>query len=148
MNIENALLCIALSFAFYHVGVDIVIEKEVYPSWLLLGEEDFRKVRNHYEKSLFLFFYLPGIVELTSIAALLYLVNTEVQILLWMSLVLLTANFSSSYFFWARWQQQVTTLDLPPESGLVNKIIHTNWIRTTIVIVNGVVLLIANCIHS
>lgn len=148
MNIENGLLSLTLAFAFYHIGVDMVIEKEVYPSWLLLEKDDFRKVRNHYEKSLFLFFYLPGLIEVASITGLFFLVDTETQFLLCTSLGLIVVNFASSYFFWAKWQQQVTKLNLPPESSLVNKIISTNWMRTAIVILNGVVLLTANCIKS
>lgn len=39
------------------------------------------------KKRVILFFYLPGLIEVTSITGLLFLFNTEIQILLWISLV-------------------------------------------------------------
>lgn len=135
------LFLITLVCGVYHVGIDTSVQMHIYPSWLLVEKNDFRKIRDHYEKNLFLFFYLPGLIEAASLIILL-LFSTEgvTRMLLSTSLFLLALNFLLSYFLWAKWQQRVSHLDLGPGDDLVKKIVRTNWIRTSLIVLNGLVL--------
>lgn len=138
---EKSLLAVALAAAFYHAGVDVVIDRETYKSWQLLSHPDFRRVRSHYERNLFVFFFLPGIVQIVCLVSLILTAGMEINYLHFVSLTLIFLNYFLSALLWAKWQKQVSSEDLPPDHPLVNKIIRTNWIRTFIVILNGAVLL-------
>ena len=149
MLIEKILLLTAFASAFYHIGVDVVTERETYPGWSLLTHDNFRKLRLAHLRNLFIFFFLPGIIEIVCILILLVLNPTmEVIILLSVSLLLLLVNFGSSALVFAKWQQRISEEDHGPESILMQKILQTNWIRTTIVTLNGfiwfMVVLISN----
>jgi glycerol uptake facilitator-like aquaporin len=147
MKSGPAILLLNLALAFYNVGTIWAHEIDIFPSWKLVNADNFRVVHTFHWRTLPYWIFAPVGVALFGGIALVWVHPADSP--LWAIYGALICQILASALtaaFWGRWQAQLATDPLGPQSPYLGKILRTHWIRTLLINAYAGFLLVASIV--
>ena len=130
----EVLLLLNLALAFYNVGTIWAHEIDIFRSWMLVDAENFPSIHVAHWRKLPYWIFAPFGVSFVGGVALVWIHPVDSP--LWAIYSALICQILASLLtavFWGRWQAQLATDPMGPESPYLEKILKTHWIRTLLV---------------
>jgi hypothetical protein len=136
-------LILNLAVGFYNVGTVWANEVDIFRSWKLLDQKDFKRVREAHWKKLPYWVLFPWGLEIAGSTALIWYhpAGSPTWAIyggtgcLWLSLIL-------TIFMWGQWQKKLSGDPLSSESPYLAKILKTHWIRTSLMSAYAIIVLV------
>jgi hypothetical protein len=138
----NVFLLLNLALAFYLVGAIWAIEVDIFRSWALVGQNEFRAVQSSHWRKLPYWVFAPlGLALIGSIVLIWYHPVNSPGWAIWGNLGCQVASHLLTAVYWGRWQAQLSTDERGSASPYLAKILATHWIRTLLFNAYGLIML-------
>jgi hypothetical protein len=141
-----------MALAFYNTGTIWAMEVDIFRSWRLLDKTSFAAVRKAHWKKLPYWIFTPvGLAFAGAIILVWYHPACSPPSAIWINLVSQLSSHLGTAIFWGPWQARLSTDPLAAESPLLQKILRTHWVRTSLITICGgnlfvwVVLVVLRC---
>jgi hypothetical protein len=139
----RAFLLVNLALAFYLVGAIWAHEVDIFRSWKLVGEKDFRRIQAAHWKKLRYWVLAPlGLALAGSVALVGYHPRCSPAWAIWGNLGSQLVSLLLTALFWGRWQAQLSRDPRGPASPYLQRFLATHWIRTFLINLYGLILLV------
>jgi len=139
---RTAFLLINMALAFYNTGMIWVHEVDIFPRWKLMETGTFNKVREAHWKDLpFLVFIPVGLGFTGSVILLWYHPDGSPAWATWGNFLCQLCSHVLTLIYWGRWQANISPV-LGPRDPLLDKIIRTHWVRTTLITAYALIFLV------
>jgi hypothetical protein len=135
MSSSGAIFLLAnLALAFYNTGTIWAMEVDIFRSWRLLDKPSFASVRKAHWKKLPYWIFIPVGLAFAGAIMLIWIhpVNTPVWAI-WTNVLIQLCSHLLTAVFWGPWQAKLSTDPQAAQSPILQKILHTHWIRTTLI---------------
>ena len=136
------ILLVNLALAFYNTGTIWAMQTDIFPSWKFLDPKAFTAVRQaHWHKIPYWIFIPVGVAFCGAVTLIWYHPVGSPPWAIWGNLSTQLASHLLTAFMWGPWQARLANDPLYAQSPLLQRILNTHWIRTTLINASAAILL-------